>query len=561
MTGVTQSTAGEPSGGRRKASSLRALIDAALCLYIAVIIFRTFELEGYIISTGSMAPSLLGFHKRVVCPSCGYPFAVGIAVDAFGAAADTTENEIARDARSHRGEVRCPNCGLDAIDIGSLPPNYGDQLLVQKNAYEFRRPRRWEVVVLNGPVRPTPPFVKRIVGLPNESVQIIDGDIYADGKICRKNLDQQRAVRIPVFDNDYLPNDPPEGRGDWLIEPSRVPWHVDGHGFAISTPAKEYPARGAKEEMSWLAFRRWVRRGGRYRTEFPLETAARNVHLAHAAVPQLRFDPAGGRLILIGAMERSERDRLLVMNTDSDVRTAIGELFERSHEGPITDDYGYNRSDSGLIPLRVRDIMLECNVAFDSDSGQLCFEIGDGSQTYVLTLDRSLNEARLTSRDEREPLRKAPLPAILPGRSLKLELSIFDRQVIAAVDGTPIFPAWDYGTTHAEPPRIPLRIGAQGTAVRLWALKVYRDIHYTRGQGRHGVDRPIRLRADEYFVLGDNSPVSNDGRGWADGAVAESQLIGKPLVVHLPSRPGEFTIFGHTRYIRIPDFQRMRYIR
>jgi len=92
-------------------------------------------------------------------------------------------------------------------------------------------------------------------------------------------------------------------------------------------------------------------------------------------------------------------------------------------------------------------------------------------------------------------------------------------------------------------------------------LKVYRDIYYTRGQGRNAVDRPIQLAADEYFVLGDNSPVSNDGRSWVDGAVHESQLIGKPIVVHLPSRPGEFTLFGHTRYIRIPDFSRMRYIR
>ena len=41
---------------------------------------------------------------------------------------------------------------------------------------------------------------------------------------------------------------------------------------------------------------------------------------------------------------------------------------------------------------------------------------------------------------------------------------------------------------------------------RLVRLKVYRDIYYTRGQGRNAVDRPIQLAADEYFVLGDNSP-------------------------------------------------------
>ena len=144
-----------------------------------------------------------------------------------------------------------------------------------------------------------------------------------------------------------------------------------------------------------------------------------------------------------------------------------------------------------------------------------------------------------------------------------MELSVFDRQVVAAVDGTPVFPRLGRCDDQAGGRSAADAVAdcARGAAARITSLKVYRDIHYTRGQGRNGVDRPIRLAANEYFVLGDNSPVSNDGRSWPEGAVKESQLIGKPLVVHLPSREGEFTIGGHTRYIRIPDFRRMRYIR
>jgi signal peptidase I len=565
MTGVTQSKAGDVSAARRAGGGVRALLDAMLCLYIAVILFRTFELEGYIISTGSMAPSLLGFHKRVVCPSCGFPFAFGIAVDVSGAAADTIASEASRDAGRAAGEVRCPNCGQDAIDVTNVPPNYGDQLLVQKNVYDFRRPHRWEVVVLKGPLNPTPPFVKRVVGLPNESVQIIDGDIYADGRICRKDLDEQRALRIPVFDNDYRPDDLPEGKSGWVIEPCRVPWQVEGHGFAVSIPAAPVSSGAVSRlgggEVSWLAFRRWVRRGGSYKTEAPVDAKARDVHLLPAAFPQLRFDAFRRRLVCIGALDGVERDRVLALNADSKVRGAIGEIYERSHEGPITDDYGYNRADSGLVPLRVRDVMLECSFAFDSDAGQLLFEIGDGRQTYRLTIDRSQNEARLAAGNGAPPLRRAALRRNFGIQPSKIELSIFDRQVIAALDGSPLFPAWECDAGRAEPPRRALRIGARGAAVRVSALKVYRDIYYTRGQGRNGVDRPIRLAANEYFVLGDNSPVSNDGRSWIDGAVRGSELIGKPLVVHLPSRPGEFTIGGHTGYIRIPDFRRMRYIR
>jgi signal peptidase I len=560
MTGVTQSKAGDAAPSRRTVGGVRTFLDAMLCLYIAVILFRTFGLEGYIISTGSMAPTLLGFHKRIVCPSCGYRFPFGVAVDVPGAAADTTGSPADREPIPHHGEVRCPNCGQNLIDATNVPSNYGDQLLVQKNVYEFRRPRRWEVVVLNAPVRPTPPFVKRIVGLPNEAVQIIDGDIYADGQICRKDLTQQRAVRIPVFDGDYLPNDPPAGRGDWVIETSQSPWKAQGHGFTVSCP-NTTPTSRVAAEISWLAFRRWVRDGGTYRTEVPVDARPESVHFARGAYPQLRFDAAGRRFILIGALDASERDRLLATNADSAVRSAIGELYKRSHEAPITDDYGYNRADSGLVPMRVRDVMLECELECDSDAGQVFFEIGDGNQTFRLTIDRSRNEVRLTAAGRDQTLRAAPIASNATQLSFKIELSIFDRQVIAAIDGLPLFPAYECDVGHAEPPRTPLRIGACRASVRISALKVYRDIYYTRGQGRNGVDRPFQLAANEYFVLGDNSPVSNDGRSWIDGAVQESQLIGKPLVVHLPSRPGEFTLFGHTRYIRIPDFSRMRYIR
>ena len=46
------------------------------------------------------------------------------------------------------GRVRCaaPNCGEDRDRSSRVPPDHGDQLLVQKNVYEFRKPRRWEVV-------------------------------------------------------------------------------------------------------------------------------------------------------------------------------------------------------------------------------------------------------------------------------------------------------------------------------------------------------------------------------------------------------------------------------
>ena len=53
----------------------RSAIDGLACLAVAVLLLRTFLVEGYMISTGSMAPALYGYHKRVVCPACGEVFA------------------------------------------------------------------------------------------------------------------------------------------------------------------------------------------------------------------------------------------------------------------------------------------------------------------------------------------------------------------------------------------------------------------------------------------------------------------------------------------------------
>jgi signal peptidase I/rubredoxin len=540
---------------KKQRGSVRALIDAGICLYIAVILFRTFEIEGYIISTGSMAPHLLGFHKRVVCPACGYQFTHGIPVDETGTAADTTDDL----AREGPGQVRCPNCGEDRIDIRSAPPNHGDQLLVQKNVFEFRPPRRWEVVVLKSSSRPTP-FVKRVVGLPNESVQIKDGDIYADGEICRKDLAQQRAARILVNDNDDLPDDPPEGQGCWSIDDSKSGWSARGNGF-VYTPPSGQSESAAKENTAWIAFRRLVRHGGSHQTSVPISDLKPIVHTPGSAFAQVKYDQAARRLEARGAVDRTLRDRLLAMNSEPATRAAIEELFEQSHVAPITDDYGYNRANAGLIPLAVRDTFLECEVALGPGSGAVTFEVSDGRLTFQVVFDRGKNEARLELVGQREPLRSAALAAEQLAKPFQFEFSTFDRQVIAAVNGVLLFPAWECPTDRAEPSRVPVRFGVRGGAVDVSRLRVYRDIYYTRGQGRNGVDQPIQLGADEFFVLGDNSPVSNDGRSWPQGAIKRSQLIGKPFAVHLPSRPGRISFGGFTRYIRVPDFSRIRYIR
>ena len=85
--------------------AVRSLVESFISLFVAVLLFRTFAAEGYMISTGSMAPCLLGFHKRVECPTCGETFPFGVAYDTDD---DSKSEELARG----RSRAICPNCGV-----------------------------------------------------------------------------------------------------------------------------------------------------------------------------------------------------------------------------------------------------------------------------------------------------------------------------------------------------------------------------------------------------------------------------------------------------------------
>ena len=73
---------------------------------------------------------------------------------------------------------------------------------------------------------------------------------------------------------------------------------------------------------------------------------------------------------------------------------------------------------------------------------------------------------------------------------------------------------------------------AAGLQVTLGELAVYRDIYYSRqavGEVYDAESARLRLGSDEYYLLGDNSPISLDSRTW--GGVSARLLLGRPLGV------------------------------
>lgn len=63
----------------------------------------------------------------------------------------------------------------------------GDNLLVDKLTYRFREPKRYEIVVFPYKYEEDTYYIKRIIGLPGETVQIIDGYVYINGEKLKKD--------------------------------------------------------------------------------------------------------------------------------------------------------------------------------------------------------------------------------------------------------------------------------------------------------------------------------------------------------------------------------------
>lgn len=67
----------------------------------------------------------------------------------------------------------------------------GDNLIVDKITYRFSDPKRFDIIVFPFRYEEKTYYIKRIVGLPGETVQIEDGNIYIDGEILQESYGRE----------------------------------------------------------------------------------------------------------------------------------------------------------------------------------------------------------------------------------------------------------------------------------------------------------------------------------------------------------------------------------
>lgn len=574
----------------------RETVESIALAVILAFLFRAFVAEAFVIPTGSMAPTLMGQHKDVRCPECGFWYQAGASVEDDETLAQRYQALGQIPPKSAVIATTCPLCRyrqtLDPAAHANERTFSGDRILVSKFVYDFTAPRRWDVIVFKYPFNAKQNFIKRLVGLPNENVLIRRGDVFIQGpgqarhEIARKPDRQLLAMLQVVDDTQYVSTRLTEV--GWPLR-----WRAWGAG-------------GQDVDAAWST----TDHGHTYRTD---GVAPGDVWLRyHHQVPS----PEDWRAIEQGATPPGRSARRGELITDFYAYNAFtsvnGPLPDRADPQRKPEAYrGYRFGSDREDAARpwglhwVSDLALEGDVEISNGAGELLLLLVKGGVPYVCRVDVASGLATVSIDEGRVALVGAdgttadrvsgPTAVRGPGRyqvrfsNVDAELRLWVNQQRVAFDGPttyvprarlrPVTSATDPGDLA------PVGMGSHGVALHLQRLRVLRDVYYVATDGsrpheyqlafvdsqrvREILDDPaawpdtplfdaqaeyeVALTSDELFPLGDNSPQSSDARMWPRHFVPRDLLIGKALLIYWP----------HPWYRPIPywpNFQRLRLI-
>ena len=475
----TEKTSSKKVARKNRVAEIANTFEWLITALILALVVRAFLMEAFRIPTGSMADTLRGAHFRLRCPQCGYKYDYGLG-----------NYRLRRDAIP-RGYLqpkpsRCPSCGHYQPTGGTMSVAKGDRILVLKCIYQFLEPKQWDVIVFKNPLDPSENYIKRLVGRPRETVEIIDGDIYINGRISRKPPKVQNELWMPVYNNDYQPVRPREpffNKHTWQQPLKNIgdsKWEIDKDNptvFRLDSPA---------DQINSLSYDTTV--GNDFRAAYAYNDVERYSYMPYCSDLMVRFYACpSAPLGRIGVSLSKYQNRYSAW---------VGFTGEMVIEEVVKGKETIELARRSIEPPAVGKSHL---VKFANVDHQLIFEFGTEKLTYDLG----------RSPDDAGPRNK----------NIQLEVKIFGSGKLT-----------------------------------LSHIAIFRDIHYTRYKsgedsetGRATQGKPFTLGEDEFFVLGDNSPNSEDGRWWDEpgkgnngrfyrqGIVPRDYLVGKALFVYWPS--------------------------
>ncbi len=562
----------ESAAAAQPKESIKETIISVIIAFAMAFVFRSFVAEAFIIPTGSMAPTLNGAHMRFTSPYTGEDWAVQpwFFVENNSQNPYPFQADEAFNRRYGRAiTVHDPVTGLEVSDKVAKS-RAGDRIFVLKYLYGIESPVPFDVVVFKNPTQPDENYIKRLIALPGEQVALVDGDVFVrpgpkapgaegsnpwdapDWTIRRKPVAAQRAVWQQVFDSSLM-------TGEAVSKGVVSPWVATGATERSATTV--YETSGAPATIAWDRTKPFV---------------------PHA-----------------GAINTGE--------------------FDRTRE--ISDRYPYNESPgsfSNSPRFPVSDVRLRTAVTIRkdvSDPSALTLAGVVEARGHEFRASIAKGKAILSMAPLGGPatvLGEAPVDAFPVGRPVVVEFWHSDQQLQLWIDGKLIASkgydwlpmerlrhaltpsAWAQ-FTGAAPSRVAnvltdpasyvpatVRWETSGVPVEFRAVAVDRDLFYRPAMYQAGATQrtlagtpaaathprsTLTLKADQFFVCGDNSPSSLDARLWgypdpwvaeefdaSPSVVSRRLLMGKAFFVYFPSPVGGSPV-------GVPDFGRLRPIR
>jgi signal peptidase I len=505
----------------------RETVEAIVVAFILALLVRGFEAEAFVIPTGSMAPTLMGRHKEVTCPQCQYVYSVNASGEEGASSLGLPLRPNGGDGRSGSRVVAgtCVNCRYRA-SLADQPSFNGDRILVMKFPYDMpflpgaSNPERWDVVVFRYPEEPEVSYIKRLVGLPGETLRIWHGDIYIkspggkDFEIARKPLRHQRAMAMTVYDDRH------HAAALWG-KPEWTRWTSNQAGAwkeGVAGPGS-YSLTTTNDEVAELRYRNLVADPAQW------EAVLGQEELPHPPRPTLITD-------------------FYSYNTN---QTAVS----RNDDSPVVSQSDWVGDLNFSATLEVKEL-----------KGVVRFELVEGGVANQAELN--LANGTVTLYHGKTKLNDEPALVKLGVGSHDVYFANVDDRLSLTIDGQSPFGdglPYDSGTGEPVLPTdadlAPAAIIGQGTSIVARDLVLKRDIYYTLNPGhgdydslwaeehipRTGVDlfdnlsQPPRLgflaklpfkdyevRPERFLMLGDNSPWSRDSRGWNNNDRRDTSL-------------------------------------
>lgn len=565
----------------------RETVDSIVVALILAFVFRAFIVEAFVIPTGSMAATLNGAHGTVVCENCGWEFTYGL-ID--------TNNVPQRSSLRRFGDfgVECQNCRFinHDLEITNAKRNFetGDRILVLKWPFDIGGPllgpQRWHVLVFKDPSDGVTNYIKRLVGMPGEVVEIIEGDVYTvpTSKLsqqARETLAAHRRIKYWRTQHDRMVQSKsrPSGAAQ-LAYDANIPSIREINAEQLKLSPRRAELLNELNKKLRIQRKSPLAQQSLWTLVYDHDYPPRDISLKQP-LWQLVSDENGWtvhRRTLSFSPTKSER--------------AFVKL-----RAVIDSHIGYNPPDSVPSTQPVSDLRVRFVATMEDGDGV----VGVGLRKYdddfigeihkdgsVKILHRDANEAAgwnvLVEAKVSPEVLDRPFEFSMENLDHRVAIHVADQEV-AATTREQYAPDVAKIRRRMNDSAFAPSIFAQGAAVTLQHVVVEKDVYYLcdmpaavsplQMEAWGTRNHPIELADGEYFFLGDNSAQSKDSRLWdiagphlavrGDkyqlGTVPRDQLIGRAFFVYWPSGLRTRLIPALKDRGWIPNFGQMRWIR